>query len=209
MSTTHGRGAWFTTMSTRRGRAPSASGVTRLAIDETAARRGQDYITLFVDIDQARVLFATEGNDAETVAAFADDLTEHSGDRETISEVCIDMSPAYIKGVGESLPKAEITFDRFHAVKIINDAVEKVRRARAEEPKLQAARHALHLATQSGQPVGTATGNAPGASNAPSQDRHVPTRSVWHSKTSPQPTICAGRSWFPEEMVFLGHSQQA
>ena len=102
-----------------------ASGVTRLAIDETAARRGQDYITLFVDIDQARVLFATEGNDAETVAAFADDLTEHGGDPETISEVCIDMSAAYIKGVGESLPEAEITFDKFHAVKIINDAVEK------------------------------------------------------------------------------------
>ena len=40
----------------------NASGVTRLAIDETAARRGQDYVTLFVDIDQARVMFATEGN---------------------------------------------------------------------------------------------------------------------------------------------------
>ncbi|HKM79946.1 MAG TPA: helix-turn-helix domain-containing protein, partial [Candidatus Acidoferrum sp.] len=38
-----------------------ASGVTRIAIDETAARRGHDYLTLFVDIDQARVLFATEG----------------------------------------------------------------------------------------------------------------------------------------------------
>src|SRR5271165_4225856 len=63
-----------------------ASGVTRLAIDETAARRGQDYITLFVDIDQARVLFATEGKDAETVAAFADDLTAHRGDPETIND---------------------------------------------------------------------------------------------------------------------------
>jgi transposase len=113
-----------------------ASGVTRLAIDETAARRGQDYITLFVDIDQARVLFATEGNDAETVAAFADDLTEHGGDPETISEVCIDMSAAYIKGVGESLPEAEITFDKFHAVKIINDAVEKVRRAEQKSQSL-------------------------------------------------------------------------
>ena len=51
-----------------------ASGVTRLAIDETAARRGHDYVTLFVDIDQARVVFATEGKDADTVAAFADDL---------------------------------------------------------------------------------------------------------------------------------------
>ena len=45
--------------------------MTRLAIDETAARRGQDYVTLFVDIDQARVVFATEGNDAATIVAFS------------------------------------------------------------------------------------------------------------------------------------------
>ena len=56
-----------------------AAGVTRVAIDETAARRGHDYISLFVDIDQARVLFATEGRDAGTVAAFAQDL--HSPSR--------------------------------------------------------------------------------------------------------------------------------
>lgn len=106
-----------------------ASDVTRVAIDETAARRGHDYITLFVDIDQARVVFATEGKDAETVAAFADDLTAHGGGPDAVSEVCIDMSPAFIKGTAESLPKAAVTFDKFHAVKIINDAVNQVRRA--------------------------------------------------------------------------------
>jgi len=106
-----------------------ASQVTRVAIDETAARRGHDYITLFVDIEQARVLFATQGRDAGTVAAFADDLAAHGGDPAAVSEVCIDMSPAFIKGVGESLPKAAITFDKFHAVKIVNDAVDQVRRA--------------------------------------------------------------------------------
>jgi transposase len=98
----------------------NASGVTRLAIDETAARRGQDYVTLFVDIDQARVMFATEGNDAATIAAFADDLTAHGGDPDAISQVCIDMSPAFTKGIAENLPNAAITFDKFHAVKIIN-----------------------------------------------------------------------------------------
>jgi transposase len=41
-----------------------ASEVTRVAIDETAARRGHDYITLFVDIDEARVVHVTEGKDA-------------------------------------------------------------------------------------------------------------------------------------------------
>jgi transposase len=105
-----------------------AAEVTDVAIDETAARRGHDYITLFVDIDQARVLFATEGRAAETVAAFAEDLTAHGGDPEAIKEVCIDMSPAFIKGVTENLPNAAITFDKFHAVKIINDAVDQVRR---------------------------------------------------------------------------------
>src|SRR5271170_5859623 len=107
----------------------NAAGVTRVAIDETAARRGHDYISLFVDIEQARVLFATEGRDASTVAAFAQDLTAHRGVPEAVSEVCIDMSPAFIKGVADNLPEAAITFDKFHAVKIINEAVDQVRRA--------------------------------------------------------------------------------
>jgi transposase len=113
-----------------------ASDVTQVAIDETAARRGQDYITLFVDIDRARVLFATEGKDAGTVAAFAEDLAAHGGKAEAIREVCIDMSPAFIKGTTEHLPKAAITFDRFHAVKIVNDAVDEVRRAEQKNESL-------------------------------------------------------------------------
>jgi transposase len=110
-----------------------ASEVSRVAIDETAARRGHDDITLFVDIDQARVLFATEGKDAATVAAFAEDLAAHGGNPAAVEEVCIDMSPAFIKGVAESLPEAAVTFDKFHAVKIINDAVDQVRRAEQKQ----------------------------------------------------------------------------
>jgi transposase len=106
-----------------------ASTVTRVAIDETAARRGHNYISLFVDIDEARVLHVTEGKDAATVAAFAEDLTAHGGDPQAIAEACIDMSPAFIKGTAESLPEAKVTFDKFHTVKIINEAVDDVRRA--------------------------------------------------------------------------------
>src|SRR5271155_3685794 len=39
------------------------------------------------------------------------------------------MSPAFIKGVADNLPEAAITFDKFHAVKIIKEAVDQVRRA--------------------------------------------------------------------------------
>jgi transposase len=119
-----------------------ASGVAKLAIDETSARGGQDYITLFVDIEKARVLFATEGKDAKTVGAFADDLATHGGDPAAISEVCIDMSAAFIKGVAEHLPQAEITFDKFHAVKIINEAVDQVRREEVKSrPELKQTRY--------------------------------------------------------------------
>jgi transposase len=38
------------------------------------------------------------------------------------------MSPAFIKGIGEHLPNAIITFDKFHIIKIINEAVDKVRK---------------------------------------------------------------------------------
>lgn len=53
------------------------SEVTRVGIDETAARRGHDYISLFVDPDGPRVSFATEGRSAAMVAAFANDLRAH------------------------------------------------------------------------------------------------------------------------------------
>ena len=120
-----------------------AAAVSRVAIDETAARRGHDYISLFVDLDQARVLFATEGKDAATVAAFAEDLAAHGGNPAAIAEVCIDMSPAFIKGVAESLPEAAVTFDKFHAVKIVNDAVDEVRREEQKSrPELKKTRYA-------------------------------------------------------------------
>ena len=48
------------------------------------------------------------------------------------------MSPAFIKGTADSLANAAITFDKFHAVKIINDAVDQVRRTERKDHKLLA-----------------------------------------------------------------------
>ncbi|NJL72820.1 MAG: ISL3 family transposase [Candidatus Competibacteraceae bacterium] len=109
------------------------SSVTRVAIDETASRRGHDYVTLFVDLDNSRVLFAAEGKDSSTVKAFADDLVQHRGDPNAVNEVCIDMSQGFISGTTEYLPNAQITFDKFHAVQLVNEAVDLVRRAEQKE----------------------------------------------------------------------------
>jgi transposase len=118
-------------------------GISRVAFDETAARRGHDYVSLFVNLDRSQVLFVADGKDAATVSAFADDLTEHGGNAAEIAEVCIDMSPAFITGTAEHLPQAEITFDKFHTVKIVNEAVDAVRRdEQKSRPELKKTRYA-------------------------------------------------------------------
>ena len=72
------------------------STVERIGVDETAARRGHDYVSLFVDLDQKKTLFVTEGKGSETVKSFAQDLLEHNADPAQIKEVACDMSPAFI-----------------------------------------------------------------------------------------------------------------
>ena len=114
----------------------------RVCIDETAAKRGQDYITLFVDIDMRKVVYIADGHEAKTVAEFADHVDAHNSDASRIKEVCVDMSAAFIKGVTENLTEAEITFDKFHVMKLIGDAVDKVRRAESKtRPELKRSRY--------------------------------------------------------------------
>ena len=118
------------------------SGVTRVCIDETAAKRGQDYITLVVDIDGRRVVFTADGRSADTVRQFADHLEARGGDASHIKQASIDMSAAFISGVAENLTEAEITFDRFHVMKLIGDAVNDVRRLEVKgRPELKGTRY--------------------------------------------------------------------
>ena len=117
------------------------STVTQVGIDETSSRRGQ-YVALFVDLDQRKVLFATPGKDASTVAVFATDLKAHAGDPKAVTEVSADMSQAFAKGVAASLPNAAVTFDKFHVVSLVNHAVETVRRLeRNDHPELAGSRY--------------------------------------------------------------------
>jgi transposase len=104
------------------------SEVTRVGFDETSVKKGHnDYISLFYDMDERRLLFGTRGKDNLTVKAFTDDLIAHGGDPLKITDAAIDMSGAFIKGTAEQLPNANITFDKFHVVKGMNETMKKVR----------------------------------------------------------------------------------
>ena len=79
-------------------------------------------------MEQSKVLFATEGKGASTVESFTQDLAWHNGNPQNIKDVTCDMSPAFIKGIGANLSNARITFDKFHVMKLVNEAVDQVRR---------------------------------------------------------------------------------
>ena len=113
-----------------------------VGIDETSRAKGHEYVSLFVDLEQSRTVFVAEGKDHRTTTQFAQDLIQHNRDPNNIKDVSCDMSPAFIKGVRETLPNANITFDKFHILKLINDAVDAVRRQEAAtQPLLKKTRY--------------------------------------------------------------------
>jgi len=108
------------------------SEICRIGVDETSKKKNHDYITLFVDLKEKRTLYITEGKSSATVKDFVEDLESHAGKAEKITDVSCDMSPAFIKGVKDNLTNAEITFDKFHIMKILNKAVDTVRKQESQ-----------------------------------------------------------------------------
>ncbi len=108
------------------------SEVVAIGIDETSVARGHDYISLFVDLKERKTIHISDGKGADTVKDFIITFEEHSANKEQVKDVSCDMSPAFISGVKNNLPNARITFDKFHVMKIINGAVDQVRREEAK-----------------------------------------------------------------------------
>ena len=102
--------------------------ITEVGMDETSRKKGHKYVTVFADLSTGRVIHACEGKDASTVGSFVQSLEEKGGKKENIEVVGMDMSPAFISGVMESLPDACMVFDKFHLVQLLNKALDEVRK---------------------------------------------------------------------------------
>jgi transposase len=100
-------------------------GLRNIGVDEFSYRRRHRYITVVVDHDRRRVVWAMEGKTSETLDAFFSEL----GTQRTalLEAVTIDMSAAYIKSITDNAPNATIVFDRFHVQKLASEALDEVR----------------------------------------------------------------------------------
>ena len=102
------------------------TGLTRIGVDEFSYRKRHRYLTVVINHDTGKVVWAAQGKNTETLWAFFDLIgpEQCAG----IEKVTIDMSAAYEKAIKARLPNAAIIFDRFHVQQLSSDAVDEVRR---------------------------------------------------------------------------------
>lgn len=106
-------------------------GLRNIGVDEISYGRPMKFMTVVVDHDRGRVVWAAEGKDAETLGKFFALLPVEQ--REKIEVVSMDMSGAFAKAVRENLPQARIVYDRFHVIQLLTGAIDEVRREEMRE----------------------------------------------------------------------------
>jgi transposase len=91
-----------------------------IGIDEFSKKSGHQYITVFGDLDESKVVYISDGRKSDAIHQFADFLDQRGIDTSQIKEACTDMWPAYLKGLGERFPQTTLVFDRYHVMTMIN-----------------------------------------------------------------------------------------
>jgi len=105
-------------------------------------KKGHNYISVFVDMMASDVLFTTPGKNADTMLRFSEALRDHGGNPERINEVSMDMSPAFIAGFVKTFTIASITFDKSQVLKLLNQAIDEIRRSEQKlNPCLKSSRY--------------------------------------------------------------------
>jgi transposase len=125
---------------------PDTVVVRRLGIDEHryrsvrfyrdtagAWRRFEPWMTTIVDADTGRVLGIVDGRDSAGVGAWLAARTQAW--RDAVEVVAIDPSAAFRRAIRRQLPRAALSVDAFHLVKLGNDMVTRVRQRVTREAK--------------------------------------------------------------------------
>jgi len=106
-------------------------GLKHLGMDEKSFGRGQSYITLLTDLEQARVLDVVADRTAEAAEQLWQTLS--LAQKEAVEAVAVDMWEPFIQTLQKELPEADIVHDKFHVSKYLGEAVDKVRRQEHKE----------------------------------------------------------------------------
>jgi transposase len=107
------------------------SNVKVLLIDEKSIGKGHHYITLVLDGETGELLYLAKGKSSESLTPFFEKMPENI--RRNITIACMDRTAAYKGVVQKFCPNVAIVYDKFHIVKNLNEAVDKVRREETQK----------------------------------------------------------------------------
>jgi transposase len=121
-----------------------------IGVDDFAKRKGQSYGTVIVDLERRRPLDVLEDRTAPTLATW---LRAHP----SVELVCSDRSTEYARGIAEGAPQATPVADRWHLLKNLREALERI-----VDRHANALRHVALPATRRASPSVTADAPPPG-----------------------------------------------
>lgn len=101
-------------------------GLTRIGIDEISIRKGQRYLTVIIDHDTGRLVWAAAGRDRKTTERFLDLPGEERCQQ--LRLVSCDIAEWITRPLSERCPNAAVCYDPFHLIKLANDALDDIRR---------------------------------------------------------------------------------
>jgi transposase len=109
-------------------RAKTAAVVAHIGVDETAIRRGHNYLTVVSDLDRGTVEHVAEERKRESLDTYFAKL--NPAQLEGIEAVAMDMWDPYLRSVRDHLAGADdkVVFDRFHIMGHMGKAVDTVRK---------------------------------------------------------------------------------
>ncbi|MDF1518838.1 MAG: transposase, partial [Lutibacter sp.] len=113
-------------------RRPKDVAFSNLSLDEKAFKKGHQYVTVLSTPLSGCVIDIAEGRDKETAKTLLKQVVSEEN-RNQIETVSVDMWKAYLNSVEEVFPNAKIVHDRFHLIKYLNEAIDKVRRREVKQ----------------------------------------------------------------------------
>lgn len=103
-------------------------GLVSIGVDEVSWRKHHRYLTLVTDHTVKKIVWGHEGKDTATLDAFFDELGP--GRSAELQAISTDMGAPFLKSIRAEghAPKATICIDPFHAVKLVTEALDVLRR---------------------------------------------------------------------------------
>ncbi len=116
---------------------------TQLSVDEKSHKSGHQYITVLSNPKTGLIVDVAKDR---TKKAYKELLNKNLNEiqKAHVKHISMDMWEAFITTTQEVLPKAQLVHDRFHLIKYLNDAIDKVRRRESKEyEELKNSRYSL------------------------------------------------------------------